>query len=102
MIRPDYPKSVVIEEQGLRDGMQCVFGCRYEGRIDPKAVIDMLKEQLDLGIDEIELADTTGMADPLSIQKIYSPMPVETNYVQNSGNKFNSYLLFIDISCIFG
>jgi hydroxymethylglutaryl-CoA lyase len=58
----------------IRGGLQCVFGCRYEGRIDPNTVMDMLKEQLDLGIDEIELADTTGMADPLSIQNICDPI----------------------------
>ena len=59
-------------KQGLiiRGGLQCVFGCRFEGRIDPDAVFDMLKEQLDLGIDEVALADSTGMADPVSIQEI--------------------------------
>jgi hydroxymethylglutaryl-CoA lyase len=54
----------------VRGGLQCVFGCRYEGRIDPSTVKDMIKELLDLGIDEIELADTTGMADPRTIQEI--------------------------------
>jgi hydroxymethylglutaryl-CoA lyase len=54
----------------VRGGIQCVFGCRYEGHIDPHTVMDMVKEQLDMGIDEIELADTTGMADPRAIQKI--------------------------------
>jgi hydroxymethylglutaryl-CoA lyase len=54
----------------LRGGLQCVFGCRFEGAIDPDAVIDMIKEQLDLGIDEIALADSTGMANPVSIQEI--------------------------------
>ena len=54
----------------VRGGLQCVFGCRYEGRIDQNIVKDMIKEQLDLGIDEIELADTTGMADPRTIQEI--------------------------------
>ena len=54
----------------IRGGLQCVFGCRYEGRIDPQVVMDMLKEQQDLGIDEIELADTTGMANPRSIHEI--------------------------------
>ena len=44
----------------IRGGLQCVFGCRFEGRIDPAGVLDMVKEQLDLGIDEIELADSTG------------------------------------------
>ena len=54
----------------IRGGLQCVFGCRYEGRIDQNIVKDMIKEQLDLGIDEIELADTTGMANPRTIQEI--------------------------------
>jgi hydroxymethylglutaryl-CoA lyase len=54
----------------IRGGIQCVFGCRYEGKIDSNTVMDMLKEQLDQGIDEIELADTTGMADPRAVQEI--------------------------------
>jgi hydroxymethylglutaryl-CoA lyase len=54
----------------IRGGLQCVFGCRFEGRIDPMVVFDMIKEQLDLGIDEIALADSTGMANPISIQEI--------------------------------
>jgi hydroxymethylglutaryl-CoA lyase len=58
----------------VRGGLQCVFGCRYEGRIDPNTVMDMIKEQLDLDIDEIELADTTGMADPRAIQEICGPI----------------------------
>jgi len=58
----------------VRGGLQCVFGCRYEGRIDPNIIMDMIKAQLDLGIDEIELADTTGMADPRAIQEICGPV----------------------------
>lgn len=54
----------------IRGGLQCVFGCRFEGRIDPMVVFDMIKEQLDLGIDEVALADSTGMANPISIQEI--------------------------------
>ncbi|CAB1079227.1 Pyruvate:Oxaloacetate transcarboxylase domain protein [Olavius algarvensis Delta 1 endosymbiont] len=54
----------------IRGGLQCVFGCRFEGRIDPGAVLDLVKEQQDLGIDEIALADSTGMANPNSIQEI--------------------------------
>jgi hydroxymethylglutaryl-CoA lyase len=54
----------------IRGGLQCVFGCRFEGRIDPNVVFDMIKEQLDLGIDEVALADSTGMANPISIQEI--------------------------------
>ena len=54
----------------MSGGLQCVFGCRFEGAIDPEAVFDIVKEQLDLGIDELALADSTGMANPHSIQQI--------------------------------
>jgi len=51
-------------------GLQCAFGCRFEGKIDENVVIDMAKEQLDMGIHEITLADSTGMANPNSIQAL--------------------------------
>lgn len=54
----------------IRGGLQCVFGCRFEGGIDPDVVLDLVKEQLDMGIEEIALADSTGMAHPISIQEI--------------------------------
>jgi hydroxymethylglutaryl-CoA lyase len=61
-------------ERGLtiQGGLQCVFGCRFEGAIDPEVVCDIVKEQLDQGVAEIALADSTGMADPRSIQEICS------------------------------
>jgi hydroxymethylglutaryl-CoA lyase len=66
----------VGKKKGLtvRGGIQCAFGCRYEGRIHPETVMGMVNEQLDLGIDELELADTTGMADPRAIQEICGPV----------------------------
>jgi hydroxymethylglutaryl-CoA lyase len=62
----------VGQQHGLtiRGELQCVFGCRFEGRIDPGVVLDLIKDQLDLGIDEVALADSTGMANPNSIQEI--------------------------------
>ena len=41
----------------------------------------MIKEQLDLGIDEVALADSTGMANPISIQDI------STKVIELSGDK---------------
>lgn len=51
----------------VRGGLQCVFGCRFEGAVDPDAVLDLVKRHLDLEIDELALADSTGMADPASM-----------------------------------
>ena len=66
----DMIKRGKMHALSLSGGLQCVFGCRFEGAIDPEVVFDIVKEQLDLGIDEIVLADTTGMANPHSIQQI--------------------------------
>jgi hydroxymethylglutaryl-CoA lyase len=62
----------IAKERGLkiRGELQCVFGCRFEGKIDYGVIFDIIKEQLDLGVDEIALADSTGMANPISIQEI--------------------------------
>lgn len=56
----------------VRGGLQCVFGCRFEGRIEQGQVLDLVKEQLDHGVDEIGLADSTGMANPRAIAEIGS------------------------------
>jgi hydroxymethylglutaryl-CoA lyase len=71
--RKRFAEMVKVGKQlglAIRGGLQCVFGCRFEGKIDPGVVLDMVKEQLDLGVDEIALADSTGMANPRSIQEI--------------------------------
>ncbi len=54
----------------IRGGVQCAFGCRFEGKVDQDVVLDLVKEQLDQGVDEIALADSTGMANPVSMQEL--------------------------------
>ncbi len=57
----------------VRAGIQCAFGCRYEGAIPAERVFDLIKHHLDAGADEIALADSTGMAHPVQIREIISP-----------------------------
>lgn len=67
----EYERTVrKAKEAGLmvRGGLQCVFGCRYEGRIDPGAVLGMVERHIALGVDELALADSTGMADPGTVR----------------------------------
>lgn len=66
-----YAETVrTAKEAGLtvRGGLQCAFGCRFEGWIDPDRVVDLAKSHLDLDVDELALADSTGMANPRSLQ----------------------------------
>ncbi len=54
--------------------IQCAFGCVYEGHIPEKRVFDIATSFIDAGIDRLSLADTTGMANPLSVEKIVLPL----------------------------
>ena len=72
----------IAKEAGLtvRGGIQCAFGCRYEGQISEQLVIDLAKRHLDLGIDELSLADSTGMGNPAQMKRIMSQiMPLASN-----------------------
>ena len=54
----------------VRAGLQCVFGCVYEGYISEDAVLRAAEKMVATGVKEINLADTTGMATPLSIRTL--------------------------------
>lgn len=72
----------IAKEAGItvRGGIQCAFGCRYKGEISEQFVIDLAKSHLDLGIDELSLADSTGMGNPVQVKRIMSQMmPVVGN-----------------------
>ena len=54
----------------VRGGIQCAFGCRYEGKISRTSVYDLVKHHLDHGINELALADSTGMANPAQMEEM--------------------------------
>lgn len=54
----------------VRAGIQCAFGCVYEGEISQQKVVDVARQYLDAGIDELALADSTGMANPEQIKRM--------------------------------
>jgi hydroxymethylglutaryl-CoA lyase len=54
----------------VRAGLQCVFGCVYEGQISEDAVLAAAEQMIGGGAAEINLADTTGMATPHAIRHL--------------------------------
>lgn len=83
------------QEHGIvvRGGIQCAFGCRYEGHIDQAHVMDMVKHHLDTGIEEIALADSTGMGNPTAIEDLMGKVVEEAKgmpvilHLHNTENK---------------
>jgi len=59
-------------ESGLdvRAGLQCAFGCVYEGAIPESKVLSAVEKMAGTGVRDINLADTTGMATPLAIRRM--------------------------------
>ena len=55
----------------VRGGIQCAFGYQDPTDVDPQIVISIAHHFLnDLGIDELALADSSGMANPLQLTNL--------------------------------
>ncbi|QTA92090.1 hydroxymethylglutaryl-CoA lyase [Desulfonema magnum] len=63
----------------IRAGIQCAFGCVYEGKIPEERILQMAQVLISSGIDTLSIADTTGMANPLSITKLMEKLLPRTN-----------------------
>ncbi len=50
-------------------GIATSFGCPYEGDVPESRLQDVVRRLLELGVEEIGLADTTGMANPLQVER---------------------------------
>lgn len=61
----------------VRAGLQCVFGCVYEGNIAEDAVLSAAEAMAAAGAAEINLADTTGMAHPLAVRRLVAGLRKE-------------------------
>ena len=48
----------------VRGYISTVFGCPYEGTVDPRQVLRVARELLEMGISELSLGDTIGVATP--------------------------------------
>ncbi|HEY5095955.1 MAG TPA: hydroxymethylglutaryl-CoA lyase [Candidatus Eremiobacteraceae bacterium] len=48
----------------VRGYVSTCFGCPYEGAVAPSAVLSVAHRLLDLGIDELSIGDTIGVATP--------------------------------------
>jgi len=63
------------EKIRARGYISTAFGCPFEGRIEPESVREVVHMLLDLGIEEISIGDTIGVATPNQVYDV-----VETLY----------------------
>src|SRR5690349_13020436 len=60
------PVVAMAREQGMRvrGYISTAFGCPYEGAVAPAAVASVARELVALGVDELSIGDTIGVATP--------------------------------------
>ena len=58
------------EAMVVRAGIQCAFGCAYEGDVSRERIVNLVQYYVSQKVDTIALSDTTGMADPMSIKQM--------------------------------
>jgi len=65
--------EVVREARGaglwVRGYVSVCFGCPYEGQVDPEKVLGVAGRLLELGVDEVSIGDTTGVATPRQVEE---------------------------------
>ena len=62
----------VARKAGLtvRAYLSTVWGCPYEGAVDPRRALEMGRQLRDLGCGELSLGDTIGVGNPLQTRRI--------------------------------
>jgi isopropylmalate/homocitrate/citramalate synthase len=62
------------------------FGCPFEGRVDPAVVSGLAAHFRRLGVDEIVLADTIGVATPLQVRGLIEQTKADGFHGHNTRN----------------
>jgi hydroxymethylglutaryl-CoA lyase len=64
------------ERQGIRvrGYLSTAFGCPFEGRVETSAVLEMCRALLDLGVFEVSVSDTIGVAHPAQVTRLVEDM----------------------------
>ncbi|ARI77365.1 hydroxymethylglutaryl-CoA lyase [Halobacillus mangrovi] len=85
-IEETYPvlREVVTEAKQagktVRGYLSTVFGCPYEGNIPVEQVIKVSRKLLDMGIDELSLGDTIGIANPKQVDAVLAQLKKQLSF----------------------
>lgn len=75
----------------VRGYVSCMVDCPYEGAIDPKQVVKVVKRLYDMGCYEISLGETIGTATPDRVQNVWQACLAELDSKILAGHFHNTY-----------
>jgi hydroxymethylglutaryl-CoA lyase len=87
------PVAKAAKQDGIRirGSISCSFGCPYEGSIEPPQVAEVVKRMMNLGCDEIDIADTIGVGTPGQIASVFENLFAFAPKEQFSGHFHDTY-----------
>ncbi|TFW27778.1 hydroxymethylglutaryl-CoA lyase [Massilia horti] len=87
------PVARAAKDHGLRlrGSISTAFGCPYQGEVPLDAVADVVRRMRDLGCDEIDIADTIGVATPRKTQEVMLRAAREFPLESLSGHFHDTY-----------
>ena len=87
-IEETYPVLTRVVEEAKQAGktvrgyLSTVFGCPYEGDVPIQQVVDVSTRLLDMGVDELSLGDTIGVANPLQVDRTLTEIRKQLSFDQ--------------------
>lgn len=84
-------KAAQANNVRVRGYVSCIVDCPYEGAIDPKQVVNVVKRLHDMGCYEISLGETIGTATPDRVQKVWQACLAELDSKILAGHFHNTY-----------
>ena len=73
------PLILKLKEDGVfvRACISTAFYCPFEGAVDPEKTVALCRQFVDWGVDELSVADTIGMANPLESYELFNRLKTE-------------------------
>src|SRR5712691_5816854 len=72
----------------VRAYISVVFGCPYEGPVSPSQVLHVADKLFELGVDEVVLGDTIGVATPADVARLMDVL-LKRAHVERWGMHFH-------------
>lgn len=75
----------------LRGSISCALGCPYQGEVPIASVVDVARRMLALGCDEIDIADTIGVATPGRVGAVMRAVSEAVDPARLAGHFHDTY-----------
>ncbi|MCP4214021.1 MAG: hydroxymethylglutaryl-CoA lyase [bacterium] len=84
-------RNAMQDGKRVQASVQSAFGCGFDGPIPEKNVIGIIEQYLEIGVKNISLADTSGHAHPMQVEKLFRTIREMDGSVELACHFHNTY-----------